>query len=120
MRSLLNQMVVNRVGVLVLLSLAAFLEAYGDSCFQSALYRASGMTRVVYFVSGALVLSLYGLLVNAARWEFGKLLAIYVVLFFVITQILAKVRFNQQPTLPILVGGSLIVAGGILMLFWKA
>lgn len=120
MRALLNQMMVSRVGVLILLSLAAFLEAYGDSCFQSALYRASGITRILFFASGAVVLSLYGLLVNAARWDFGKLLAIYVVLFFVITQILAKVRFNQQPTLPIMVGGLLIVTGGVLMLFWQA
>jgi len=41
------------------------------------------------------------------------------VLFFVIAQIVAKVRFHQTPTTPILVGGACIVAGGLVMTFWK-
>jgi len=40
MRELLNHIVAHRSGALCVLSLAAFLEVYGDSCFQSALYRA--------------------------------------------------------------------------------
>jgi len=35
-------------------------------------------------------------------------------------QALAKLRFQQFPTLPIIVGGSLIVAGGAVVTFWKA
>jgi hypothetical protein len=31
---------------------------------------------------------------------------------------MAKVRFNQVPTAPILLGGSLIVAGGAVIMFW--
>jgi small multidrug resistance family-3 protein len=38
---------------------------------------------------------------------------VYVVLFFVMAQILGKVRFNQSPTPPILLGGSFIVIGGL-------
>jgi small multidrug resistance family-3 protein len=48
------------------------------------------------------------------------LLGVYVALFFVVAQIVAKVRFQQSPTAPILVGGSLIVAGGLVITFWKA
>ena len=44
----------------------------------------------------------------------------YVVLFFVMAQILGKVRFNQSPTPPILLGGSFIVIGGLVITFWKA
>jgi len=40
-------------------------------------------------------------------------------LFFLVAQVLAKVRFNQAPTAPILLGGSLIVAGGAVITFWK-
>jgi small multidrug resistance family-3 protein len=42
------------------------------------------------------------------------------VLFFLVAQILAKVRFNQSPTIPIYVGGSLITTGGIIIAFWRA
>jgi drug/metabolite transporter superfamily protein YnfA len=115
MRDLLNHLVAHRSGALFLLSVAAFLEVYGDSCFQSALYRASGMSRALAFVGGAVSLAAYGLVVNAPRWEFGKLLGVYVVLFFLLAQIIARVKFGQAPTLPILTGGALIVAGGIIV-----
>jgi len=115
MKSLLDQLVAHRSGALLLLAIAAFLEAYGDSCFQSALYRSSGMSRTLAFVSGAVSLAAYGLVVNAPRWEFGKLLGVYVVLFFLLAQIVARVKFGQTPTLPIMIGGALIVAGGIII-----
>jgi len=115
MRDLLDQLVAHRAGALFLLAIAAFLEAYGDSCFQSALYRNSGLSRALAFVAGAVSLAAYGLVVNAPRWEFGKLLGVYVVLFFLLAQIVARVKFGQTPSLPILIGGALICAGGIVI-----
>lgn len=120
MREILDQVVAHRGGILLVLSLAAFLEAYGDSCFQSALYRSGGTARILWTVGGAVTLGLYGLVVNTPRWDFGRLLGLYVVLFFVVAQILAKVRFNQSPTSPVILGGSLIVAGGLVISFWRA
>lgn len=117
MRDLLNHLVAHRSGALFVLGIAAFLEVYGDSCFQSALYRASGMSRAFAFVGGAVSLAAYGLVVNAPRWEFGKLLGVYVVLFFLLAQIIARLRFGQAPTLAILIGGALIVAGGAIISF---
>jgi hypothetical protein len=119
MRYWLDLIVGNPVGAFVVLAFAAYLEAYGDSCFQQGLYRSSGGARVIPFVGGALVLSLYGLVVNLPRWDFGKLLGVYVVLFFIMAQVLNKVRFNVSPTPPILVGGGLIAAGGLVITFWK-
>jgi small multidrug resistance family-3 protein len=115
LKDLLNQFVAHRSGALLVLVVAAFLEAYGDSCFQSALYRSAGITRAIAFLGGALSLAAYGLVVNAPRWEFGKLLGVYVVLFFLLAQIIARVRFGQSLTLPILVGGAFIVAGGVII-----
>jgi hypothetical protein len=48
------------------------------------------------------------------------LLGIYVVMFFLVAQVLAKVRFNQAPTPPIYLGGALIVAGGLVIGFWRS
>jgi small multidrug resistance family-3 protein len=118
--SLLNRLVQNPLGALGVLAIAAFLEAWGDSFFQAAFYRSQGLTRLSMMFAGALVLTLYGSTVNIPRWDFGKLLGVYVVLFFVAAQVLAKIRFGQTPTTPIYVGGALIVLGGVVMAFWKA
>jgi small multidrug resistance family-3 protein len=42
-----------------------------------------------------------------------------VVFFFVVAQIVARVRFNQPISLPTLAGGFMIVAGGAIISFWK-
>jgi len=116
---LLNKLVANPLGALAVLALAAFLEAWGDSFFQVGFYRSSGMGRVLAVLAGAAVLAAYGSVVNVPRWDFGKLLGAYVVLFFLMAQLLNKVRFGQSPTPPIYAGGALIVAGGLVVAFWK-
>lgn len=115
MRNFLDHIVAHRSGVLLILLLAAFLEAYGDSSFQTAMYRSSGIRRAIALLSGAAALTAYGLVVNTPRWDFGKLLGVYVVLFFLLAQVVARVRFGQTPTLPVLLGGALIVAGGVVI-----
>ena len=117
MRHLLDHLVAHRVGAFVVLLLAASLEAYGDSSFQTALYRTSGMSRAIAFLAGAASLVAYGLVVNTPRWDFGKLLGVYVVFFFLIAQIIARARFGQTPTWSVLLGGGLIFAGGAIISF---
>jgi hypothetical protein len=118
-KNFLDSVVAHPAGAFALLTVAAFLEAFGDSLFQSGIYRSAGATRGVFFISGAIVLALYGFTVNIPHWDFGRLLGAYVVLFFLVAQILAKVRFHQSPTMPIYLGGSLITTGGIIIAFWR-
>ena len=117
--SFLDRLVANPVGALGVLTLAAFLEVYGDSFFQASFYRASGTGRALAFVAGMLVLAAYGSVVNVPRWDFGKLLGLYVVLFFLVAQVVAKIRFGQSPSAGIYAGGVLIVAGGLVIALWK-
>jgi small multidrug resistance family-3 protein len=119
LKSILSQLVSTPAGAFLVLACAAFLEVSGDACFQSGLYQATGATRGVWFLAGGLVLATYGFFVNLPQWDFGKLLGVYVVLFFLIAQIVAKVRFHQSPSTPILAGGALIVLGGAVITFWK-
>jgi hypothetical protein len=105
--------------VFLLLLVAATLEVLGDALFQSAVHRSSGWSRWLLLAAGGGTLSLYGLGVNLPRWDFGKLLGVYVVFFFVVAQIVARVRFNQPISLPTLAGGFMIVAGGAIISFWK-
>ncbi len=115
----LDRLAANPLGAFAVLGLAAFLEAFGDTFFQISFYRSTGWGRVLAFGAGAVVLAAYGSVVNVPRWDFGKLLGVYVVLFFLMAQLLAKVRFGQDPTAPIYAGGTLIVAGGLVIAFWK-
>lgn len=115
MRNLLNHLVAHRSGAVILLGMAAVLEAYGDSCFQSGLYRSSGAARVLAFLGGAASLVFYGLVVNVPRWDFGRLLGVYVVLFFLCAQLIARLKFGQTPTMAVIAGGALIMAGGLVI-----
>lgn len=119
MLNLVNRLVLNPLGALLFLALAAFLEAYGDSFFQIGFYRSSGWGRAMALLAGVVVLAAYGSAVNVPRWDFGKLLGVYVVLFFLMAQLMNLVRFGQWPTPPIYAGGGLIVAGGLVIAFWK-
>ena len=116
---ILDRVVAHPLGAAAALTLAAFLEVYGDSFFQTSFYKASGTGRILAFASGVAVLAVYGSVVNIPRWDFGKLLGVYVALFFVMAQIVAKVRFGENPTLPVWAGVSLIVLGGLVIAFWK-
>jgi hypothetical protein len=117
---LLSRLVSSPVGMFALLAVAAALEAWGDSFFQTSFYRSSGFGRALAFIAGTAVLACYGSVVNLPRWDFGKLLGVYVTLFFVVAQIVAWARFGQAPTLPIYAGGVLIVIGGMIIAFWQA
>ena len=118
--NLLSQLVANPAGAFVVLAFAAYLEVQGDACFQSGLYHATGSRRLGWFLAGTLVLVGYSLFLNSSKVDFGKLLGIYVVLFFLVAQVVAKLQFHQSPTKPIYLGGALIVLGGLVMSFWKA
>ena len=120
MGNFLNQLVASRGGALAVLLLAALLEAYGDSCFQSGLYRSRGMSRVLVFLIGAASLISYGLVVNIPRWDFGRLLGVYVVLFFLCAQVIARVRLGQSPGTAVIAGGALITAGGLIITVFGA
>lgn len=119
LKNILDQLVTHPTGAFALLLSAAFSEVFADSFFQIGLHRSTGLGRVFAFGLGVAFLALYGLMVNFPNWDFGRLLGMYAVLFFLIAQILAKIRFNQSPSTPIYVGGALICAGGMVIAFWK-
>ena len=110
----------NNFVILLLLAVAATMEAGGDALARAALHsQAVPMVRVGIFAAAGLVLFVYGVTVNLPPWDFGRLLGVYVSLFFVVAQIINFFAFGTKPTMQIVAGGALIVAGGMLMTFWK-
>ena len=102
------------VTVLTLLAAAA-LEAGGDALMRVALHWPPGIARGAIFAIAAVVLTAYGYTVNAPPWDFGKLLGLYVVFFFVIAQLISWLAFHQPPSGAVFAGGVLIVAGGVII-----
>ena len=100
---------------LVLLLLAAVLEAGGDAFIRAGIYSSAALRRLLFFVAGTLVLTAYGYTVNAPPWDFGRLLGVYVAFFFVVAQVIAWLSFGQKPSASVLFGGLLIVCGGLIV-----
>jgi drug/metabolite transporter superfamily protein YnfA len=104
-----------RLSTVAVLLLAAILEAGGDALVRVGLHASSARTRVALLASGAVVLFAYGYSVNVPQWDFGRLLGLYVVFFFVVAQLISWAVFHQPPTRLVYVGGTFIVLGGLIL-----
>src|SRR5438128_11456214 len=102
---------------LLILFVAAVLEAGGDALVRSGLHASTAVLRTAFFVLGGLVLFSYGYVVNAPAWDFGRLLGVYVVFFFFIVQLISWIVFHQRPSAAVIIGGAFIVTGGIILSF---
>ena len=108
----------NRFVVMSILAAAALLEAGGDALIRAGLKTQGSLLRAGLFLLGGLVLFAYGWVVNAPPWDFGQLLGLYVVFFFIAAQLISWLVFAQPPNAIFLLGGALIVSGGLVIAFW--
>jgi drug/metabolite transporter superfamily protein YnfA len=104
----------------LILAAAAALEAGGDAIIRRGLHGESSWLRPGLIIAGGLVLTAYGVTVNLPPWDFGRLLGVYVALFFVVAQVINRVAFGIVPSAPVLLGGALILSGALVMTFWRA
>lgn len=104
-----------KLTAILTLLFAAILEAGGDALVRQGLRQSSGALRWLALAGGAAVLFAYGVTVNMPDWEFGRLLGLYVVFFFVAAQVISWVFFHQPPSISTMIGGALILAGGIVL-----
>lgn len=100
------------------LVLATALEASGDAIVRIGLKSEALWPRIGLFVVGASALFGYGLSLNLAPTEFGRVVGLYIALLFVMFQVANFIAFRGVPSLPTLVGGALIIAGGCIVTFW--
>jgi hypothetical protein len=104
---------------LFLLVIATTLEVSGDAVVRMAIYNHVGVIRIALFLAGAALLFGYGSFLNFAPLEFGRVVGLYIATLFVVWQLINFVAFRTLPTMPILVGGGLVIAGGAIITFWK-
>ena len=103
---------------LALLVVATSLEATGDAIVRMGLGHSFWPARITLFLAGAALLFGYGLSLNLAPAPFERVVGLYIATLFVVWQLVGFVAFRSVPSLPILVGGALIVAGGGIVTFW--
>jgi hypothetical protein len=109
----------NGIHPLVFLIGATILEVSGDAVVRMGMYNYGGAARAGFFLAGAALLFGYGSLLNLAPLDFGRVVGIYIATLFVVWQIINFLAFRALPTLPILVGGALVIGGGAIITFWR-
>lgn len=92
---------------------SALLEVGGDAVVRRGLRGAN----VVIILAGGLMLAAYGLLVNTVRWDFSRLLGVYVAMFALVSVLCGRFVFGESVAAPTWVGLAIIVAGGMVIQF---
>jgi hypothetical protein len=112
--------ILRHIPIWAFLLIATTLEVSGDAVVRIAIYNQAGIARIGLTLAGATLLLGYGFALNLAPVEFGRVVGLYIATLFVVWQIINFIAFRALPNVPILIGGSLIVAGGLIITFWKA
>ena len=92
---------------------SAIMEVGGDALVRKGL-KGSG----VFFIAlGFVVLGCYGLLVNMVKWDFSKLLGVYVAVFALVSVLFAKLVFKESISNATWLGVAVILVGGLIIQF---
>ena len=98
---------------------ATIFEASGDAVIRLSLHSHSFAGRLILFLVGSLLLALYGTSLNLAPVDFAAVTGLYLASLVVAFQVANYFFFRTTPTLAVILGGSLVVAGGLVIYFWK-
>lgn len=102
----------NRMAWLIFAA-AALLEVGGDAAVRRGLRGGSAALILV----GMATLGCYGLVVNSVRWDFSKLLGVYVAFFALVSVLFGRIVFKEAVPLSTWLGLGLIMAGGMFIQF---
>lgn len=92
---------------------AAVLEVGGDAVIRKGL-RSSELG---FIATGCVMLGCYGLVVNLVKWDFSRLLGVYVAVFAVVSVLCGRFAFGEAVPPSTWVGLTIIVAGGLVIQF---
>ena len=92
---------------------AAVLEVGGDAVIRKGL-KGSGW---LFILIGCLMLASYGVVVNLVKWDFSKLLGVYVAVFAVVSVLAGRFLFEEEVPITTWAGAGIIVLGGLVIHF---
>jgi hypothetical protein len=106
------------IKIFLFLVAATILETFGDAIVRVGIGQTAWLPRSALFLAGALLLFGYGVSLNLAPVEFNRVVGLYIATLFVVWQVVNLIVFRSPPGMPVLLGGALIVAGGLIVTFW--
>jgi small multidrug resistance family-3 protein len=94
---------------------AAVMEVGGDAVVRHGLRSRS----IVWVLAGGAALAAYGVVVNTVKWDFSRLLGVYVGVFALVSILVA--RFVLRETIPAStwLGLAFILLGGMVIQFGR-
>jgi drug/metabolite transporter superfamily protein YnfA len=93
--------------------LAALLEVGGDATVRRGL-RGGG---IAFIFAGFAGLGSYGLVVNSVKWDFSKLLGVYVGFFALVAVLFGRFALKEFIPWSTWLGLGLVIAGGMVIQF---
>ncbi len=92
---------------------AAILEVGGDAVVRKGLRGSS----LIIILTGCATLGCYGVVVNIVKWDFSKLLGVYVAVFAVISILFGRFVFRETIPNSTWIGLMVIVCGAMIIQF---
>jgi len=92
---------------------AAILEVGGDAVVRKGL-RGSGL---IIIMLGFAMLGCYGVVVNMVKWDFSKMLGVYVAIFALISILFGRFVFKETIPAATWIGLAVIIGGGMIIQF---
>jgi drug/metabolite transporter (DMT)-like permease len=90
---------------------SAALEVGGDAVIRKGL-RGCGW---IYIATGCSMLAAYGIVVNMVKWDFSKLLGVYVAVFAAVSVLAGRFLFQENIAPTTWVGVGIIIVGGLVI-----
>jgi len=94
---------------------AAVLEVGGDAVVRKGL-RGGGL---IFILLGFAMLGSYGVVVNTVKWDFSKLLGVYVAVFAVVSILFGRFVFKENIPSAVWIGLAVIVCGAMIIQFGR-
>ena len=94
---------------------AALLEVCGDAVIRRGLRGK----RLGLVLAGFATLGCYGVLVNSIKWDFSRLLGVYVGFFALVSVLFGRIVFHEAIPASTWLGLLLIMAGCLIIQFGK-
>ena len=90
---------------------AAVLEVSGDAVIRKGL-----RGNIIWLIfAGFLILGSYGVVVNTVKWDFSRLLGVYVAIFAVVSVLAGRFVFKETIPASTWFGLAIIVIGGAVI-----
>ena len=100
----------------LILIAAAVLEVGGDAVVRLGL--RAGSPAIIF--AGCLAVGCYGLVVNLIKWDFARLLGVYVAVFAMVSVLTGRFLFKEDIPISTWLGLAIIVAGkGVVIQYGK-